>query len=130
MIFINCSQTKFVPIILNLSVFFNAIFRLTDFSFDTFDFSYSKTGKTGSAQWALSVLRAFQLCFRDLYLCCEGRFLEVEDTPNFAPPPPPPPRNALLPPPLLPPQQPPPSKKFCLPFNSFQLFNITKFSIF
>ena len=34
----NCSQTKFVAIILVLPVFFNAIFRLTDFSSDAFDF--------------------------------------------------------------------------------------------
>ena len=40
----NCSQTKFVAIILVLSVFFYAIFRLTDFSSDAFDFSSSKTG--------------------------------------------------------------------------------------
>ena len=39
----NCSETKFVAIILVLSVFFNAIFRLTDFSSDAFDFSSSKT---------------------------------------------------------------------------------------
>ena len=42
--FFNCSQTKFVAIILVLLVFFNAIFRLTDFSSDAFDFSSSKTG--------------------------------------------------------------------------------------
>ena len=42
--FINCSQTKFVAIILVLLVFFYAIFRLTDFSSDAFDFSSSKTG--------------------------------------------------------------------------------------
>ena len=41
---INCSQTKFVAIILVLSVFFYAILRLTDFSSDAFDFSSSKTG--------------------------------------------------------------------------------------
>ena len=40
----NCSQTKFVAIILVLSVFFYAIFRLTNFSSDAFDFSSSKTG--------------------------------------------------------------------------------------
>ena len=40
----NCFQTKFVAIILDLSVFFSAIFRLTDFSSDAFDFSFSKTG--------------------------------------------------------------------------------------
>ena len=40
----NCSQTKFVAIILVLLVFFYAIFRLTDFSSDVFDFSSSKTG--------------------------------------------------------------------------------------
>ena len=39
----NCSQTKFVAIILVLLVFFYAIFRLTDFSSDAFDFSSSKT---------------------------------------------------------------------------------------
>ena len=58
---INCSQTKFVAIILVLSVFFYAIFSLTDFSSDAFDFSSSKTGLTGSAQRTLSALRAFQL---------------------------------------------------------------------
>ena len=42
--FLNCSQTKFVAIILVLSVSFNAIFRLTDCSSDAFDFSSSKTG--------------------------------------------------------------------------------------
>ena len=41
---VNCSQTKFVAIILVLSVFFYAIFRLTDFSSDASDFSSSKTG--------------------------------------------------------------------------------------
>ena len=40
----NCSQMKFVAIILILLVFFYAIFRLTDFSSDAFDFSSSKTG--------------------------------------------------------------------------------------
>ena len=40
----NCSQTKFVAIILVLSVFFYAIFRLTYFSSDAFDFSSSKKG--------------------------------------------------------------------------------------
>ena len=39
----DCSQTKFVAIILVLLVFF-AIFRLTNFSSDAFDFSSSKTG--------------------------------------------------------------------------------------
>ena len=34
-----------------------AIFRLTDFSSDAFDFSSSKT------EWALSAIRAFQPCF-------------------------------------------------------------------
>ena len=43
-VFFNCSQTKFVAIILVLSVFFYAIFRLTNFSSDAFDFSSSKTG--------------------------------------------------------------------------------------
>ena len=38
----NYSQTKFVAIILVLLVF-NAIFRLTDFSSDPFDFSSLKT---------------------------------------------------------------------------------------
>ena len=42
---VNCSQTKFVAIILVLLVFlFHAIFRLTDFSSVAFDFSSSKTG--------------------------------------------------------------------------------------
>ena len=41
---INCSQTKFVAIILVLSVFFNAIFRLTNFSSDAFDFLSPRTG--------------------------------------------------------------------------------------
>ena len=40
----NCSQTKFVSIVLVLSVFFYAIFCLTIFSSDAFDFSSSKTG--------------------------------------------------------------------------------------
>ena len=39
----NCSQTKFAAIILVLLVFY-AIFRLTDFSSDAFDFSSLKTG--------------------------------------------------------------------------------------
>ena len=106
----NCSQTKFVEIILVLSVFFKAIFRLTNFSSDDFDFSSPKTGQTGSAQQALSALRAFQLCFSsncfgDLYLWCEGRFLEIEDTPPplFTPPlltPPPSPHRRCCPTPL------------------------------
>ena len=41
---VNCSQTKFVAFILVLSVLFYAIFRLTDFSSDAFDFSSSKAG--------------------------------------------------------------------------------------
>ena len=40
----NCSQTKFVAIILVLLVLFYAVFRLTDFSPDPFDFSSLKTG--------------------------------------------------------------------------------------
>ena len=43
-VMVNCSQTKFVAIILELSIFFYAIFRLIDFSSEIFDFSYSKTG--------------------------------------------------------------------------------------
>ena len=39
MVFINCSQMKFVAIILVLSVVFNAIIGLTDFSSDSFDSS-------------------------------------------------------------------------------------------
>ena len=45
-----------LAIILVLSVFFDAIIRLTNFSSDDFDFSSSKTGYTGSAQWALIAL--------------------------------------------------------------------------
>ena len=45
---INCSQTKVVAIILALAVVFNAIFRLTDFPSDPFDFSCSTTGYRGS----------------------------------------------------------------------------------
>ena len=41
----NCSQKKSVAITLVLSVFFNAIFGLTNFSSDAFDFSSSKTEK-------------------------------------------------------------------------------------
>ena len=95
------------------------------FFVDAFDFSSSKTGETGSAQRAISALRAFQLylssnCSGDLYLCCEGRFLEVYDTPTVNPPsprrcphptvaPPPPPKKAPPPPPCAPPSpaQPP-----------------------
>ena len=109
----NCSQTKFVAIILVLSVFFYAIFCLTDFSSDAFDFSSSKTGWTGSAQRALSALRAFQLCFSsncfgDLYLWCEGRFLKVEDTPSVDPPycPTRPPTRCFPPPQCCPPISP------------------------
>ena len=40
----NCSQTKFVDIMLVLSVFFYAIFHLTDVWSDPFDSSSSKTG--------------------------------------------------------------------------------------
>ena len=47
---------------------FYALFRLTDFSSDAFDFSSSKTGYTGSAQRALSALRAFQLCLSSTVL--------------------------------------------------------------
>ena len=39
----NCSQTKSVAIILVLSSYFHAIFCLTNFSSDAFDFSTSKT---------------------------------------------------------------------------------------
>ena len=42
---INCSQTKFVAILLVLLVFFYAIFRLTDFSSDAFDFRPQKRDK-------------------------------------------------------------------------------------
>ena len=78
---INCSQTQFAAIILALLVFFNAIFCLTDFLSDPFDFSSSKAGWTGSAQRALKALRALQIskyaisinCLEDLYLWCEGR---------------------------------------------------------
>ena len=48
---INCSQAKFVAIILDLS-----FFRLTDFASDPFIFSSSKTGSTDGAQRALSAL--------------------------------------------------------------------------
>ena len=69
----NCSQTKFAAIILVLSVFFIAIFRLTNFSSDAFDFSSSETVYIGSAKPAVSALRALKLCFTsncfgDLYL--------------------------------------------------------------
>ena len=42
---INCSQTKFVAIILVLSVFFYAIFRLTNFSSDALTFRPQKRDK-------------------------------------------------------------------------------------
>ena len=41
--FFNCSQTKFAAIRLDLTAFY-AIFCLTDFLSDPFDFSSSKTG--------------------------------------------------------------------------------------
>ena len=44
MIMFNCSQTMIVAIVLVLSVSFYEIFRLTDFSSDSFEFSSSKTG--------------------------------------------------------------------------------------
>ena len=67
----NCPQAKFIAIILVMSVVFYAIFCLTDFWSDAFDF-LSKLLTFRSA------LRAFQLCFSsysfgDLYLWCEGR---------------------------------------------------------
>ena len=55
--FVYCSQTKFVAIILVLSVFFMQFFA-SDFSPD---FLFLKTGLTGSAQRALGPLKAFQL---------------------------------------------------------------------
>ena len=103
-----------------VGLFFNAIFRLTDFSSDAFDFSSSKTGSTVSAQQALSSHRAFRLCFSsncfgDLYLWLEGQFLEVEDPSTVDPHPltiAPLPRALLPPTPLLPPsalgEHPPP----------------------
>ena len=57
---LNCSLTKFVAVLLVLSVFY-AIFRLIDISSDPFDVSSTKTGSTGSAQGALRFLRAFEL---------------------------------------------------------------------
>ena len=42
---INCSQTKFIAIIIVLSVFFYAIFRLTDFSSDALTFRPQKRDK-------------------------------------------------------------------------------------
>ena len=85
---VNCSQTKFVAIVLVLSVFY-AIFRLPIFRLTLLTFRPQKLDKQVAA---LSALRAFQLCFssncfRDLYLWCEGRLLEVEDTPLLTPPP-------------------------------------------
>ena len=43
--FFNCFQTKFVAILIVLLVFFLAIFRLTDFSSDAFDFFPRKRDK-------------------------------------------------------------------------------------
>ena len=68
----------------------------TNFLSDPFDFSSSKTGITGSAQYAIH-----RKCFGDLNLWCEGGFLKVEDPP---PPPPtvhPPPRCCTGEPPWL-----------------------------
>ena len=48
---INCCQMRFVLIILVL-LSSNAIFRVTNFLSDPFDFSSSKAGSTGSAQRA------------------------------------------------------------------------------
>ena len=105
---INCSQTKFVAIIV-LSDFFMQVFD----RFIVWYFSSSKMGQMGSGQLDLSGLRAFQLCFSsncfgDLYLWCGGRFLEVEDTqpPLLTPaqycPPHPPPHRDVAPTQLLP----------------------------
>ena len=61
------------------------IFRLTLLTFRP----QKRDRQTGSAQRALCAHRAFQLCFSSncfgelyLYLWCEWRFLELEDTPT------------------------------------------------
>ena len=94
---INCSQTKFVAILFVLSVgFFNAIFRLTDFLSVPLTFGPQKRDKQVLPSGYFSSLvckYAIHRNFEDLYLRCEGRFLEV-DTSHIPPPPtlnPPPP---------------------------------------
>ena len=101
-----------------VGLFFNAIFRLTDLSSDAFEFLSLKLGETGSAERALSAFRVFQLCFSsncfgDLYLWCEGWFLEVEP-PTVDPPPLLPPHRAVAPTPVarIPPRQPPPPARW------------------
>ena len=48
---------------------FDAVFRLTDISSDPFLLSVSKARETGSAQRALSALRAFQITSLRLHVC-------------------------------------------------------------
>ena len=68
---INCSRRKSVAI--NLVLWSsNAIIRLTDFSFDPFDFSVSKTGNDRRAS---NSLRAFRLTKLDV--CESPKLLET-----------------------------------------------------
>ena len=106
------SQTKFVAIVLVLSVFFlcdfslDRIFRLTLLTFRP-----KKQDKQGSAQRALSALRAFQFCFSpncfgDLTVDKLLTLPTTAPTPPLLPPTPP--HRAVAPTPLLPPPYQPP----------------------
>ena len=96
------------------SVLFYAIFRLTYFSFNPFDFSSSKTAQIGSAQWALSALSTFQLkLFWKLILMVWREVLRGWRHPQCWPPPTIAPHRAVAPHPLFPTPPPVPSATRC-----------------
>ena len=93
----NCSQTKFVAIILVLSFFFMQIsagpnLRLTHLTFCP-QKRFKQVAPSGPVliePFSSLVFKyaIHRVCFGDLYLWCEGRFLEIDS-----------PTHTLLPPP-------------------------------
>ena len=61
---------------MTLQALFSAIFRLTDVFSDPFDFSSLEPVSPLVSKYAIR-----RNCFGDLYLCCEGRFIEDDLTP-------------------------------------------------
>ena len=88
----NCSQIKFVAIILVLSVFLMPNFARQIFHLTSLTFGPQKQDKqvaligylvlSGALRSLVSMYAIHRKCFGDLYLWCQGRFLVVDPPPR------------------------------------------------
>ena len=89
-----CSRMQFVAIILVLSVFFMQFFAWPIFRLTHLTFRPQKGAKQVVPSGHNVLVEPFsslvfkyaihRICFGDLYLCCEGRFLEIDPPPPVA----------------------------------------------